>query len=248
MTTMLRVENLCRYFGGLAALKNVNLEVAGGCIYGMIGPNGAGKTTLLSIISGSLNPTSGKVECRGRNITGMKSHQVVKQGIARTHQIVKPLGSLSVLRNVEVGIRFGRRGLSGTAARDAAMELLEMVGLAQHAAAFASTLSIGNQKRLELARALATGPELLLCDELCGGLTSAETQTMLSLLGKIRSGGTTIIYIEHDMKAVMSLCDRILVLNFGQRLAEGPPEEIRNDPAVIEAYLGKSFLKGEMSD
>jgi len=223
----------------------VNLEVATGCIYGLIGPNGAGKTTLLSIIAGSLNPTSGKIECQGRDITGMKSHQVIKAGIARTHQIVRPLSSLSVLRNVEVGIRFGRKRLSGAAAGQAALELLEMVGLAGHAGAPASTLSIGNQKRLELARALGTGPDLLLCDEMCGGLTNAETQTMLSLLGKIRDGGTTIIYIEHDMKAVMSLCEQIAVLNFGEKLAEGSPDEIRRNPAVVEAYLGKSFAKGE---
>jgi len=222
--------------------------VATGCIYGLIGPNGAGKTTLLSVVSGSLKPTSGKIECHGKDITGLKSHQVIKAGVARTHQIVRPLGSLSVQRNVEVGIRFGRKRLSGAAAENAAQELLDMVGLAPYARVLASTLSIGNQKRLELARALATGPDLLLCDEMCGGLTNAETQTMLSLLARIRDAGTTIVYIEHDMKAVMSVCERITVLNFGQKLAEGTPDEIRNDPAVVEAYLGKSFGKGEPGD
>jgi branched-chain amino acid transport system ATP-binding protein len=128
------------------------------------------------------------------------------------------------------------------------VELLDMVGLASQARALASTLSIGNQKRLELARALATGPELLLCDEMCGGLTNAETQTMLSLLGKIRDEGTTIVYIEHDMKAVMSVCERIAVLNFGEKLAEGTPDEIRCNPAVVEAYLGKAFGKGETGE
>ena len=222
--------------------------MATGCIYGLIGPNGAGKTTLLSVVSGSLKPTSGKIECHGKDITGLKSHQVIKAGVARTHQIVRPLGSLSVQRNVEVGIRFGRKRLSGAAAENAAQELLDMVGLAPYARVLASTLSIGNQKRLELARALATGPDLLLCDEMCGGLTNAETQTMLSLLARIRDAGTTIVYIEHDMKAVMSVCERITVLNFGQKLAEGTPDEIRNDPAVVEAYLGKSFGKGEPGD
>ena len=241
---MLQVHNLTKYFGGLAALKDVSFEVPEGKIYGFIGPNGAGKTTLFSTIAGAQKPSTGLVRSRGRDVTGMKPFALVHHGIARTHQVVRPFKTMSVLENVQVAAHFGRKSITRTApAREHARQVLKWVGLDDVSSLPASALPLGDQKRLEVARALATEPELLLCDEICGGLTATETRSMLDLLRRIREQGTTIMYVEHDMKAVMGVCDHIVVLNFGQKLAEGKPEEIQNNEAVIEAYLGKPSEK-----
>jgi len=242
---MLQVHGLTKYFGGLAALKDVSFEVPENHIYGFIGPNGAGKTTLFSAIAGAIQPSAGRIQSRGKDVTGMRPFSLVRSGVVRTHQVVRPFRTMSVLQNVQVAAHFGRRAITRTsAARDYAMDILKWVGLEPVVHVPASALPLGDQKRLEVARALATDPELLLCDEICGGLTATETRNMLDLLRRIRQRGTTIMYVEHDMKAVMAVCDHIVVLNFGQKLAEGKPEEIQNNQEVVEAYLGKATLGG----
>lgn len=221
----------------------MSFDVLENQICGFIGPNGAGKTTLFSVITGAYKPTRGKVQLRGTDVTGLGPATLVKKGVTRTHQIVRPFRLMTVLENVQLAVHYGRRGVYRTAtARELAMETLTMVSLQGKANRIAGELSLGEQKRLEVARALATQPQLLLLDEICGGLNPSETRVMLDLISRIREGGTTIMYVEHDMKAIMSICDRITVLNFGQKLAEGKPQEIQNDEAVIEAYLGKSIV------
>jgi len=241
---ILEVHKLTKYFGGLAALKNVSFAVPEQHIFGFIGPNGAGKTTLFNMIAGALRPSAGRVFSRGKDVTGLPAYRLVKAGIARTHQVVRPLRDMTVLENVQLAVHFGRRSIARAGpARDLAMQVLQRVGLEHRAGHPAGNISLGDQKRLELGRALAADPELLLCDEICGGLTRSETCSMLDLLKRIRDGGTTIMYVEHDVKAIMAICDCIVVLNYGEKLSEGQPEEIRNDPAVIEAYLGRAAAR-----
>ncbi len=236
---ILEVQRLTKYFGGLAAVKDVSFTVPEQHIFGFIGPNGAGKTTLFNMIAGALRPSAGRVFARGKDVTGIPAYRLVTAGIARTHQLVCPLREMTVLENVQVAVHFGRKKISRLSqAREIAMQVLSGLGLDHCSESLAGNVSLGDQKRLELARALASDPEVLLCDEICGGLTRTETSRMLALLKQIRDRGTTIMYVEHDVKAIMAVCDRIVVLNYGEKLSEGQPEEIRNDPAVVEAYLG----------
>jgi branched-chain amino acid transport system ATP-binding protein len=237
---LLQVEGLTKFFGGLAAVRDVTFDVREREIFGIIGPNGAGKTTMFSLIAGAQPPSAGTIRYRGKDVTGKKPFEFVQIGIARTHQIVRPFREMTVLENVEVGASYGRSKLPNmTAVRKRAMDILDQVGIADLADRPSAVLSVGNAKRLEIARALATNPELFLCDEICGGLTHSETEAMLALLRSIRDKGTTIMYVEHDVKAIASICDRILVLNYGKKLSEGTPDQIQSDPAVIEAYLGE---------
>lgn len=239
MAPILSIDRVTKYFAGLTALNEVSFDLQPGGITGLIGPNGAGKTTLLSILAGSIQPTSGTVVFQDRNLTGAKSFARAQAGIVRTHQVPRPFRALSVLENVEVGVRFGRRQGSAGHPRDA-RRILEWVGITHLADAPSVTLSVGDQKRLELARALATRPSLLLCDEVCSGLTEPETASVLRLLRKIQEAGTTILYVEHNLKAIMSVSHHVIVMNYGQKLAEGSPEAVQSDPAVIAAYIGRT--------
>jgi len=237
---ILSVDRVTKYFAGLAALKEVSFELRQGGIYGLIGPNGAGKTTLLTIVAGALRPTAGSVIFQDRRLSGAKSFRAVRAGIVRTHQIPRPFRALSVLANISVGSRFGLHAQRSPSGTHDERRILEWVGLAHLADAPAATLSVGDQKRLELARALAARPKLLLCDEVCSGLTESETLSVLRLLREIQQAGTTILYVEHNLKAIMSVCDHVIVMNYGRKLAEGSPQAMQNDPAVIEAYIGRT--------
>ncbi len=245
MTALLAIEDLSKRFGGLAAVQALSFTVEEHEILGLIGPNGAGKSTLFNLINGVFAPDAGRVVFRGINITGMAPHLVARAGLSRTHQIVQPLSALSVRENCIVGACFGRKNLPLAQARQAAEEAAAFIGLADRLDTLASQLTIAGKKRLELARALAAQPTLLLLDEVLAGLNPTEVERMIAVIRRIRERGITILMIEHLMQAIMSLSDRIVVLNTGQKLAEGPPSVVANDPAVIEAYLGDPELAAE---
>src|SRR4030043_107943 len=229
-----------KHFGGLAAILNVDFHVDQGKIVGLIGPNGAGKTTLFNLISAALVLNSGVIKFKGEKISGLKPHQVCRAGVARTFQSVKIFGNIPVLGNVLLGALFGTSTrMSSTDATREAMESLEFVGLSEAKATLAKDLTLANQKRLEVARALATKPELLMLDELIAGLNPTETAQAMELVTRMRDRGITILMIEHVMKAIMSVCDRIMVLHHGEKIAEGTPGQITNNPTVIDVYLGK---------
>jgi len=235
---LLEVKDLSKFFGGLAAVSNVSFEVREGEILGLIGPNGAGKTTLFNMINGFYPPSKGEVFFKGDRISGLKPYQICKRGMGRTFQVVKPLQRMSVLDNV-IASAFIRAG-SKQAAEVRAREVIDFVGLGDDVHVISKGLPLGKRKKLEIARALATGPELLLLDESFAGLNPAELDESIEIIRKIKAKGVTILIIEHHMKVIMSISDRIVVINYGQKIAEGIPHEIGNNPLVIEAYLGEA--------
>ena len=237
---ILEGEQVTKYFGGLAAVSKVDFHVDQGEIVGLIGPNGAGKTTLFNLISAALVPKPGVIRFKGEKITGFKPHKICRLGLARTFQEVKVFANMPVLGNVLLGSLFGcSPGMSSADASREAEELLEFVGLSAVRATPAKDLTLANQKRIEVARALATKPELLMLDELMAGLNPAEVAQAMELVTRIRDKGITIFMIEHVMKAIMSVCDRIMVLHHGEKIAEGTPQEIATSKKVVEVYLGE---------
>ncbi len=249
---MLTLDGVSKRFGGLSVLEDVGFTVPAGSVFGLIGPNGAGKTTVFNLVTGLLAPTGGRITLGGTSLVGQKPHRITRLGIARTFQNIRVFKEMTLLENVVVGMHshldYGAGALllalprfraEEARARERARELLSWVGLDGQAADIADNLSYGDQRKLELARALATEPKLLLLDEPVAGMNTGEKRDLMSEIERIAARGFTIFMIEHDMRFVMGLCARIAVLNFGRIIAEGSPEQIRNDPAVIEAYLGR---------
>jgi branched-chain amino acid transport system ATP-binding protein len=237
---MLDVKGLRKEFGGVIAVQELDFHLNEGEILGLIGPNGAGKTTVFNLISGFLRPTAGRISFKGSGIVGLGPHQICFRGITRTFQIVQPFRSISVLENVMIGA-FSKEKIFRSAQKRA-IEILRFVGLTELQHQEAGSLPIASQKRLELAKALATEPKLLLLDEVMSGLTLTEILDVLTIIKKIKDSGVTLFVIEHVMHAIMSISDRIIVLHHGEKIAEGNPQEISKDKRVIDAYLGEDFM------
>ncbi|HLO32389.1 MAG TPA: ABC transporter ATP-binding protein [Anaerolineales bacterium] len=242
MSILLQVQGVSKRFGGLQALSHVTFDLPEGQILGLIGPNGAGKTTLFNTINGVYKPEQGRIVFRDQDVTGKRPYHLANMGMARTHQIVRPLNELTVRENVMAGACFGHENQPLGYAASIAEDVLAFVGLAARADQLASSLNVAQKKRLEMARALAAHPYLLLLDEVLAGLNSSEIDGMVQTVLKIREQGVTILMIEHVMKAVMNVSDRIMVLDYGEQIAAGSPQEIVNNPRVIEAYLGDPKL------
>ena len=242
MSALLEVNALSKRFGGVQAVADLSFTVGQGEIVSLIGPNGAGKSTVFNLINGVFAPDSGRIVFEGREITGKPTYEIAHRGIARAHQIVQPLAGLSVLDNCLVGACYGRDNLSMAAGRKVVHEVAELVGLADRLEMPAGQLTTAGKKRLELARALCGRPRLLLLDEVLAGLNLSEILYMVETIIRIRDRGVAILMVEHVMTAIMTLSDRIVVLNVGRKLAEGSPQTIANDPAVVEAYLGNPKL------
>ena len=238
-------QGVSKYFGGLAAVSNVDFHIDQGEIVGMIGPNGAGKTTLFNLISAALPISSGEIRFKGQKLNGLKPHQICKMGVSRTFQETKVFGNMPVFQNALVGAFFGNPNrVPGEDAAREVTQALEFVGLSAMSATPVIDLTLVNQKRVEVARALATKPELLLLDELMAGLNLSEVSEAMELVTKIRDTGITIFMVEHVMKAIMGICERIIVLHHGEKIAEGIPQEIAANKTVIEIYLGEEVHAG----
>ncbi len=249
---LLEIDQISCHFGGLAALDHVSFQVRTGSICGLIGPNGAGKTTLINVISGLQAPSAGHITLHGQLLSGLKPHQVAAHGVGRTFQNIRLFGDLTVLENVMVGHHLHERGTvletilhlprsrqAARATRDAALALLERLQMAHLASIPAGTLAYGNQRRVEIARALALDPRLLLLDEPAAGMNASETEQLADFLRALQASGLTLLVIEHDMELIMPICNQVVVLNFGRKIADGPAEAVRRDPQVVEAYLGE---------
>ena len=248
MTCFLECKGVSKTFGGIKALTNINLQIERNAITGIIGPNGAGKTTLFNIISGAMTPTEGEVLFMGKVTTRMGPARVCRLGIARTYQLVRPFNSLTAMENVLIGLGFGRSRPPSREDRSMeAMEILRFVGLGGKATHTAEDLTLVEKKHLEIARALATAPDLLLLDEVVSGLNPTEVLRTMDTILQIQARGITVIMIEHILKVVMKLCKKVVVLNYGVQIAEGVPEEVVSDPEVIQAYIGKFEDTGETS-
>lgn len=249
---VLKINHISKNFGGISALTDVSFSINEGEIYGLIGPNGAGKTTMFNLITNIFSPSSGEIIFNEDNITGIKPHKITEKGICRTYQNIRLFTQMSALENVMVGghcrsesgvmrsvFRTKYQRSEEKKLKKNAEELLDLVGLIKYKDILAENLAYGQQRRLEIARALASNPSLLLLDEPAAGMNEKETDSLFDLIKQVQARGITVLIIEHDMPLVMKLCDRITVLNFGKKLAEGTPLEIQNNEAVIEAYLGK---------
>jgi branched-chain amino acid transport system ATP-binding protein len=234
---LLEVAHLTRDFGGLRAVSDLSFEVRAGEILGLIGPNGAGKTTVFNLVTGFIRPSAGEVRLDGRRLAGLKPHQVVRRGVARTFQIVKPFPHLTACENVALAAQARLRVRAEAAAE--AERRLDEVGLSARRDTPASELTLSDQKRLEIARALATGPRLLLLDEPMGGLNPSEVEQACGLIERIRASGVTVVLVEHVMRAIMRISHRVVVMRQGEKIADGPPQAVVADPAVIAAYFGK---------